>query len=308
MGTRGSGSTAGGMIDEPIAPQDMPAHEAAARALEQFGFALKLSVLVENGTLRADMLPRTVLLPLEGGRIEVSGDTTPEMLKTFMANAAMGAISHSAVVMNRALEDTFGHQHPLDPQGSGGVRRRPEDLGDREAAQEIIYMFRSAVAHDPFRPKWLCKGARAGVFRVAQLGITFDATRLDGTPLDVRAIGGLDSYFRLLQYCERKIRRHHGLPDAEFAHQREWVKEIDLGTLVPPNAIAVRLSFHLEPGDGKAVLYSTRNDHQPVWLSGPSGEVTMRIVEPQRLYFETIGRDTRLELNVRGYQNPNGGS
>ena len=96
------------------------------------------------------------------------------------------------------------------------------------------------------------------------------------------------------------------MPDPGPGNERECVNEVDLTALVPPNAITVRVSYRIEPPEAAAILYSTRHDSSPVWLRGPEGEVIIRIVEPQRIYFETIGSETRLHLKVAGYQHSEG--
>jgi hypothetical protein len=280
-------------------PLDIPAYEAAAKAADHFGFTMRLSALVESGTLRPEMFPKVLLVPLAHGRLEIASELTAESLRMYMANAVMLAVGHSAMVMNRALEDTFG-KHPLDIQDAGGRRRAAEDLGDREAAQEILFMFRSAVSHHPFRPTWQCKGNRAGVFRVTQMAIEFDARQLDGRPVEMQAIGGLEGYLRLLQYCERKIRRAAGVPDAP-RHAREWLTEVNLEECVPEAATDVLFVYHVRPNGATAILYRTRDDAEPVWIRGGPREVTIRLGEAQRIYYETVGPDTRLDLSVRGY-------
>src|SRR5262245_23099966 len=158
------------MSRTPQPPSELAPHEAAAGVSEHFAFSAKLAALGLNGTLRPEMFPPTVVLPVGNGRIEIGGHVSSEMLKAQSANLIVGAISVSAQVINRALEDTF-QGHPLDRQKKGGASRSPTDLDDLEAAREIIYMIRTAVSHDPFRPKWQCRNQRIGEFHVKRLGI-----------------------------------------------------------------------------------------------------------------------------------------
>ena len=276
---------------------------AADRVSEQLAFTIKLAALGFNGTIRPDMFPPMVVMPLDNGRIEVSGEVSAEALRAHMSNLIVGAISVAAQVINKALEDTFGG-HPLDRLNPGGVPLSPEELSDLDAAREVIYMLRTAVSHDPYRPTWQCRGLRVGMFRIREIDCVFDSTTLDGKPLDMRNIGGLDKYVSLVQFCQRAIRRASGRVEETAKPQpvRDWLQRVELNELVPPNAVAVRFAYRIEPANGRVALHRTRHDSHPTWLSGPSGEIEIELDEPQVVYFETIGAETRLSLDVRGYR------
>lgn len=66
----------------------------------------------------------------------------------------------------------FGHECSRDGPGSlDHWTRRSEDMGDLGAARTIVSMIRCAFAHDPFNPRWECRGARVAVLLSEAVGI-----------------------------------------------------------------------------------------------------------------------------------------
>jgi hypothetical protein len=108
-------------------------------------------------------------------------------------------MSISAIAADRALDDAFGMLRPLD---QGSPLQSAAALNDRDATRAIMYMLRNAYAHDPLNPRWLCKGARVGVFRINAIGFTLDTTSLDGQPWNIAHVNGQLAYFGLLQFCQ----------------------------------------------------------------------------------------------------------
>jgi hypothetical protein len=107
----------------------------------------------------------------------------------------------SAQATDRALDDAFGMPRPLDRRRLGS----PAEMNDRDAARVIMYMLRSAYAHDPLNPRWQCRGAYLGVFRVNAIGFTLDTTALNGQPWNIAHVDGQLGYFRLLEYCQKLV-------------------------------------------------------------------------------------------------------
>jgi hypothetical protein len=76
---------------------------------------------------------------------------------------------------------------------------------------------------------------------------------------------------------------------------------IDLEENVPPNARGVAVRYSVKPAGREAIIYRTPNDAAPLRLSG-TGNVDVELLEPQALWFETIGAGTTLTLDVTGYE------
>ena len=119
---------------------------------------------------------------------------TQEDLVRWSWNNVLAAMSISAIAADSALDDALGPKPPTSAA-----------LSDRDAARVIVYMLRCANAHDPLNPRWECRGPYLGVFRINALGFELDTTALDGQPWNIAHVGGVDGYFRLLDYCLKLV-------------------------------------------------------------------------------------------------------
>jgi len=122
---------------------------------------------------------------------------TPAALERHAWNNVLAAMSITAIAADRALDETLGPK-PV---------AAPADLqSDRDAARVVMYMLRSAYAHNPLNPTWWCKGWRyCGVFRITELNFTLDTTALDGQPWNIKHVGGPLGYFALLDFCQKVV-------------------------------------------------------------------------------------------------------
>jgi hypothetical protein len=111
-----------------------------------------------------------------------------------MERATMGSC---AVVLNTALEETFGLAH---------VSTSEDDL---DSARAIVYMMRCAYAHTPTSPVWNIRNPLfKRVFRIKKIGLAVDFTALDGKKLEMSDHGGLKGFVSLVTYCIDQLKMH----------------------------------------------------------------------------------------------------
>jgi len=121
-------------------------------------------------------------------------ERTPSVIRENAWNNVLAAMSISAIAADRALDDTFG------------PKPNPASMsGDRDATRVIMYMLRNAYAHYPLSPRWICRPAYLGVFRIEALDFTLDMRALRGKLWNVDHVGGVDGYFALLAHCEKLL-------------------------------------------------------------------------------------------------------
>jgi hypothetical protein len=126
---------------------------------------------------------------------------TPEALSRWTWNTILAAMAISAQATDRALDDAFGLPRPRDRT----PLESPANMSDRDAARVIMYMLRSAYAHDPVNPRWEVGKRYLGVFRINAIGFTLDTTALHGQPWNIAHVDGPLGYFRLLEYCQELV-------------------------------------------------------------------------------------------------------
>lgn len=83
-----------------------------------------------------------------------------------------------------------------------------ELIVERTMVRKRGNQLRNAFAHNPWRPRWKVWPKYRSVHRV-MLDEThlhdFDATALDGEAIKPEDVGGLESWVKVLQYCERIV-------------------------------------------------------------------------------------------------------
>ena len=84
------------------------------------------------------------------------------------------------------------------------------------------------------------------------------------------------------------------------------LKEIDLARAVPRNTVAITFRYQISSGsDGippLAELADNAKGEGPVVLAGESGQVTVRLRTPQKLYYSLGDPQLHLNLWIVGYQ------
>jgi len=110
---------------------------------------------------------------------------------------------------DRALLDALG-KRPLDRHDALPIN----GLADFEAAWTLFYMIRCAFAHDPFNPRWECRGRYLGTLRVTALGLSVDLRSRNGQRFQSAELGGLGGYLSLFRFL------HDQTADSVAANQR----------------------------------------------------------------------------------------
>ena len=142
----------------------------------------------------------------------------PDGVRGRVWNLQISAVAIAVQAMDRALDATFG--------GKAFMARQPVlPLDDRQSAQVIVFMLRCAFAHDPFRPRWSCRGPYVGRFSVGSIGVALNTRRLDGDDLVPEQFGGFEGLVKLLIFCRDEIIAHAspspGASAASVAEEQE---------------------------------------------------------------------------------------
>lgn len=185
-------------VEQPP-PIDTPA-DIAKVALEHLAFVFNLFAACNSSTISPDTFPEELVLQMSGGKINIKRTYTPSEIQGWSWNLLLSSLAITAQALDRAFIDAFGVR-PLD-------RRPPpvlDELTDVEAAWTMIYMIRCAFAHNPFNPRWECRGAYVGRFQVRALQLTLDTTDLHGKRLKQEDFGGFPGYLEVLRFCVRQL-------------------------------------------------------------------------------------------------------
>jgi len=140
--------------------------------------------LVCPGVLNADIRFET-----GGSGVTVRWGYSGDALAVTAFNAVISAVGQAAIVADSALDQVLGPRDSKDTSPTGSLRA-------------VIYMVRCAFAHSPQAPVWECRGPYHATFRVREAALTFDGSLLDGKPMRLLDIGGLEAFVRLLQSAE----------------------------------------------------------------------------------------------------------
>jgi hypothetical protein len=86
-------------------------------------------------------------------------------------------------------------------------------------------------------------------------------------------------------------------------------KEIDLAEAVPRNTVTITFRFQITRRDEEvppfAELADNAKGESPIVLAGGSGQVTVRLRTPQKLYYSLGDPKLHLNLWIVGYQELN---
>ncbi|WP_157826847.1 hypothetical protein [Macromonas nakdongensis] len=107
-------------------------------------------------------------------------------------NLVIMALGASALTLDETLDEVFG-KPDSDPDPS------------RHGLRIMVNQLRNAFAHNPWRPRWVIRPKYRSAYLV-ELGTTilttFNATSLNGEGVKPEDVGGLESWIKVLQYCE----------------------------------------------------------------------------------------------------------
>lgn len=151
------------------------------QALLALEFAIKVMNYVALGKIQKEDLDCDTLIRLPGGNLNFGQSTfhTYDDLVHASENLYSQALAASAVAMEAALQDV-------------GIRNDPNDRSDRGQVRSLVYMIRSAFAHDLQLPTWEVRGDYAQQMRVrfGHHDLLVDLIALNGQPLELEHFGG----------------------------------------------------------------------------------------------------------------------
>lgn len=151
------------------------------QALLALEFAIKVMNYVTRGKVNKDELDCDTLIRLPGGNLSLSRSAfhTYDDLVHASENLYSQALAASAIAMEVALQ-------------GAGIRNDPNDRSDRGQVRSLVYMIRSAFAHDLQVPTWEVRGAYAQQMRVrfGRHDLQVDLSSLHGQPLVLEHFGG----------------------------------------------------------------------------------------------------------------------
>ena len=151
------------------------------QALLALEFAIKVMNYVSLGKINKDDFDCDTLIHLPGGNLSFGQSTfhTYDDLVHASENLYSQALAASAVAMEAALQ-------------GAGIRNDPNDRSDRGQVRSLVYMIRSAFAHDLQVPMWSVRGPYAQQIRVrfGRHDLQVDLSALDGQLLVLEHFGG----------------------------------------------------------------------------------------------------------------------
>jgi hypothetical protein len=165
-----------------------------ATAQATFGLAVRINAEVVAGRLRTTIYQREVVIHTGGTGLLLPPDyrAGKQDLLDGTQNLVVMALGASALTLDDTLDEVFGKPEADPEAGRRGLR-------------VMVNQLRNAFAHNPWRPRWVIWPKYRAVHTIT-LGATglpaFDATNLDGAGVKPEDVGGLESWVKVLQYCE----------------------------------------------------------------------------------------------------------
>lgn len=186
-------------------PKDAPPVEDPLEAIDLaqnfMAFVLNLFAAINAGTISPASFAEDTTFGSVSGSVRVRARYSEGSLKAWTWNLLFSAIAITSQAVDRALTDALG-KRPLDRQGAIPI----DDLADFDAGWTLVYMIRCAFAHDPFNPRWECKGPYLGILRVRPLNLDVDTRARNGQRLQPDAFGGLGGYLSLIQFLQDQLK------------------------------------------------------------------------------------------------------
>ena len=118
-----------------------------------------------------------------------SGPELSAQLTRGAANQMRAAFALSVLQARRSLAMAFPGE-PIE-----------EELPELRTALSVVHLITLAVRRSIIQPVWECPPPYRRLFHIRRLGLTLNATGIEGRPLSWEDFGGLDSYIGLLEYC-----------------------------------------------------------------------------------------------------------
>ncbi len=180
--------------------------EAIDMAQDFIAFVLNLFAAIQGGAVSPASFANDTTFGSASGSVRIRTRYSEGSLKGRAWNLLFSAIAITSQAVDRALSDALG-KRPLNRQAARSI----DALAGLDAAWVLVYMVRCAFAHDPFNPRWECRGRYLGTLRVAASNLTVDLRERNGQRLQPDEFGGLGGYMSLLQFLQGELQaRLHG--------------------------------------------------------------------------------------------------
>ena len=174
----------------PLALADV---EQAFRNLE---FAIRLMCYAERDHIDREKFDTDVTLVLEKENVGFSSDTFSSLDAIILAARANVGVAFgvSAIVLDAAFE-------------TAQITRKPESNLQGDLLRTLVFMVRSAFAHNPAMPCWEARGSyvRTLALQIEDGLINIDFSQLNGRPFEYEHIGGLANWYRIRRAAELLI-------------------------------------------------------------------------------------------------------
>jgi hypothetical protein len=174
----------------PLALADV---EHAFRHLE---FAIKLMCYAELDHIDRSKFDTEVTLLLERENVGFPANTFATLDAVVLAAQANVGISFgaSAVVLDAAFE-------------VAGISRKPESNSPNDLLRTLVFMMRSAFAHNPAMPVWEVRGPYSRTLELKLEGesIAVPLPKLHGRAFEYGHIGGLANWYRIRRAAEHVL-------------------------------------------------------------------------------------------------------
>jgi hypothetical protein len=172
--------------------------EEAQNALRQLVFSMLIEDAVSSRTITRANLVQQLRVETGGPGVNVNVPFNDDQLHAASWNQVVANLGICIQVLDHALSSAFGAKK--DPGNSALA------LDEFDHARIIVYMLRSAFAHDPVNPRWECRGPYVAMFTVSTANVTLDTTALNGIPVKFDEIGGLEGYLKLFFFCLDRLK------------------------------------------------------------------------------------------------------
>lgn len=167
------------------------------RAFIHLEFAIKLLCYAELDHIDRTKFDTDVTLLLERENVTFPASTFQSLDSiVWAAQANVGvAFGVTAIVLDAAFE-------------AAGIKRMPESNGHDDLLRTLVFMIRSAFAHNPALPCWEVRGPYLRTLAIQLEGktISIDFPQLHGRAFEYEHIGGLANWYRIRRAAELLIK------------------------------------------------------------------------------------------------------
>ena len=159
-----------------------------AHAFTHLEFSIKLLCYVELDHVDRSKFDTDVTLLLETENVGFPANTFSSLEAIVSAAKAGVGVSFgvSAIVLDAAFE-------------TAGLARRPESNDPRDLLRTLVFMVRSAFAHNPAFPRWEVRGPYLRTLQLQLEGeaISVELQQLHGKAFEYGHIGGFANWYRV---------------------------------------------------------------------------------------------------------------